>query len=263
MIRFFLLFCLFIFTNAEEFYAKIEPVQKYQLKSQVSGEIDFSKTELEGKYVTDTLLIQIDDRLDKINLETYLEKLELLHNNLKLANELLENTKEISDIRKSQYDKFNALTTRSQVNKDADLFNYLSAYNTYLNTKEKIISLKTQISDIEYLVAQLEDKIANKRVDIKDLFIYKVYVKKYDVVSIGTPLVDLYDISKGKLEIYLPFELASDFESKSIYIDGEKTNYKINKVYKVADSERISSYRAEIIVDKPKFFSKLVKVEVK
>jgi len=51
---------------------------------------------------------------------------------------------------------------------------------------------------------------------------------------------------------------------KTVYIDGKKTGYRVNKVWDIADDKFISSYRAEIYVEKPEgFFSKLVKVELK
>jgi hypothetical protein len=262
MSKIFLLFAIVVSLKAGEYYAKIEPIEKYQLKSQVLGEVVLSDTSMEGRFIDSATLIQIDDSLDKKNLYTSEEKLRLLNDNLDLSYDILENTKEIANIKKGQYDKFNELATRSQINKDNDFFNYLSAYNTYLNTKEKVISLKTQINDMKYSIATLKDRIKNKKISVKNLFVYKIYVKKYDYVNIATPLVDLYDISSGKLEIYLPVEEVENINNKSIYIDGKKTKYKIDKLYKVADSERISSYKAEIIIDKPTVFSKLVKVEV-
>ena len=49
-----------------------------------------------------------------------------------------------------------------------------------------------------------------------------------------------------------------------ISLDGEKTEYKVNKVWKVADKKFISSYRAEIHMPAPSgVFSKLMKVEIK
>jgi hypothetical protein len=248
---------------ASEFYSKIEPINKYQIKSQVTGKVLQAKTELEGKQINSALVLKIDDKLDLIDLKSSKKKLELLQESLSLANEQLNNTKDISDTRKAQYDKLKSLRTRSQINKDNDLFNYLTAYNQYLSTKDKIINLQTSIEDLKYKIATLEDRVSNKNIRLKDKFIYKVHVKRYDFVNMGTPLIDAYDTSKGKLEIFVPLEVAQDISNKKILIDEKDMNYKISKVYKVADSERISSYKVEIIIDKPKFFSRLVKVEVK
>jgi hypothetical protein len=248
---------------ADEFYSKLEPINKYQIKSQVSGKIDISNTMLEGKNIDKELIVKIDDKLDILNLKASQKKLKLLQESLELSKEQLKNTKNISDTKKAQYDKLVELTTRSKINKDSDLFNYLTAYNQYLTTKDKIITLQNSIEDLSYNIESLKDKIENKNIYLNNLFIYKVYVEKYDFVNTGTLLIDAYDISKGKLEIFVPLEIAKDIDNKEILIDGKKGNYEISKVYKIADSQRISSYKVEIIVDKPKYFSKLIKVEIK
>jgi hypothetical protein len=248
--------------HADEFFAKIEPINIYQIKSQVTGKVIKANSNLESKYVSNALVVKIDDRLDLIDLNSSKKKLSLLQESLELAKEQLANTKDISDTKKSQYEKLKSLTTRSQINKDNDLFNYLTAYNQYLSTKDKIINLQTSIEDLKYKIATLEDRVENKNLRLKNKYLYKVHVKEYDFVSMGTPLVDALDISKGKLEIYVPIDIAKDIMSKKITIDDKAMDYKISKVYKVADSQRISSYKVEIEIDKPKIFSKLVKVEI-
>ena len=71
------------------------------------------------------------------------------------------------------------------------------------------------------------------------------------------------DLSAGKLEIYIPIDKSAEIQNKSIYLDGIKTDLKISKLYTVADSTHISSYKCEIIVPSPKSFSNLVKIEFK
>jgi hypothetical protein len=88
-------------------------------------------------------------------------------------------------------------------------------------------------------------------------------VEKDDYVNPGTLLYEAKDLSKGKLEIYVPIGDVEAIKTKTIYIDGEKTDLKINKIYDVADSKHISSYKCEIIINNPKTFSRLVKIEFK
>lgn len=80
---------------------------------------------------------------------------------------------------------------------------------------------------------------------------------------IPTLLYEAKDLSKAKLEIFIPINDVESLMSKTIYLDNEATDLKIDKVYKVADATHISSYKAEIIVNNPKQFSKLVKIEFK
>ena len=71
------------------------------------------------------------------------------------------------------------------------------------------------------------------------------------------------DLSKGKVEIFIPISDAKTISNKIIYIDGVKTKLKIAKLYDVADTKHISSYKCEINIPNPKQFSTLVKVEFK
>ena len=93
--------------------------------------------------------------------------------------------------------------------------------------------------------------------------IYKTYVNEGDFVNIGAPLVDAYDISKGKLTIFLSKEDVEKAPSSVMYINDKATKIKIDKVWKVVDTQNISSYRTEIIVPAPKRFSELLKIEFK
>jgi hypothetical protein len=53
-------------------------------------------------------------------------------------------------------------------------------------------------------------------------------------------------------------------EKPVIYLDDQKTDYKVDKVWKLTGRENfLSAYRAEIIIDAPEQFSKLIKIEFK
>ena len=89
-------------------------------------------------------------------------------------------------------------------------------------------------------------------------------VRTGDFVAPGSPLAQVADVSKAKLVLFLEPDELESIEEKIVYLDGIKTEYKVNKVWKVADEKFISSYRAEIYVSAPKeMFSKLLKVEIK
>jgi hypothetical protein len=89
-------------------------------------------------------------------------------------------------------------------------------------------------------------------------------VRTGDYVNPGTPLAAVYDISKAKLVLFLEPEELNKVKERTVYIDGKKTAYKVNKVWNVADEKFISSYRAEIYLPAPKEkFSQLLKVELK
>jgi hypothetical protein len=77
------------------------------------------------------------------------------------------------------------------------------------------------------------------------------------------PIAILKDLSRAKLTIYLSSDELKNLKSKKIYLDGKVTNLKFNKIWRVADSKNISSYKAEIVLKPIANFSKLIKVEVK
>jgi hypothetical protein len=88
-------------------------------------------------------------------------------------------------------------------------------------------------------------------------------VKPGQVVGVSTPLAKVADISKAILTIYLDEEDVEGAKKKVVYIDGRRTSYKISRLQNIADLKNISKYMAQIVIDPPKLFSKLVKIELK
>jgi hypothetical protein len=123
--------------------------------------------------------------------------------------------------------------------------------------------MSSSISDLETKIATLKDTIAKKVLVEKSNYIYDIAVEIDDYVTPGVLLYSSMDLSAGKLVVFIPISDANDIETKTIYLDGIKTDLKISKLYKVADSTHISSYKCEIIVPMPKTFSNLVKIEFK
>jgi hypothetical protein len=89
-------------------------------------------------------------------------------------------------------------------------------------------------------------------------------VREGDYVSPGTPLARVDDAKHAKLVLYLEPEELQNIEQKTVYLNGKKTAYRVDKVWRIADEKFISSYRAEIYIPAPKgHFSELMKVELK
>ena len=225
---------LFIFAKVH--YAKVEPYESVVLKSAVSALVMDVDLEAEGSVVDQKRVIYLDDRLDKINLETSKENLLILHETLKRQ--------------ESYFQRINKLKTASTTQKDNAFYSFAST--------------KTQYLDMQYKIAQLEDSIEKKSIVLEKMYLYEIIVRKGDYVAPGSPLARVVDASRAKLVLFLePAEL-EQIEHKAVYLNGEKTEYKVDKVWRVADEKFISSYRAEIYITAPKgSFSKLMKVEIK
>lgn len=219
---------------AMEYYSKLEPFDSYVVKSAVSGKVVYSNSDIEGKFTNKkTKIIEIDNTIDTVDLKETKKKLKVLEEMLKIQDK--------------NYQRLNQVSSKSAYEKD--------------NQKIQVLNLESSKSDLIIKIANLEDSIKNKKLFEKNRYIYNIEVKKDDYVSPGTLLYEAKDLTKGKLEIFIPI---SDYESilnKTIFIDGKKSDLKIDKIYKVADSKHISSYKCEIIVPNPKIFSRLVKIE--
>lgn len=231
-----LLCCLFISSIfANEYYAKLEPLESYQIKSSVSGKVIFSNEQIEGKNSNNSLIVEIDSKVNQIDLEQSRNKLNFLN--------------EMILIESNNYDRLNKVSSKSEFEKDTQ--------------KLKVINLKSTKSDLIIKIENLKDTIKNKKLIEESNYIFNIAVKKGDYVNAGTLLYEAKDLSKAKVEIFVPILEIDDIKNKSIYIDSKKSDVKINKIYDIADSTHISAYKVELILENTKTFSRLVKIEFK
>lgn len=234
IISFILLLTSFVF--AMEYYSKLEPYNSYVVKSAVSGKVIFSNDEVEGKSVNKkTKILELDNSVDRIDLAQTQNKLDVL-------NSMLE-------IQEKNYNRLYKISSKSAFEKD--------------NQKIQVLNLQSSKSDLLIKIATLKDTIKNKQLFEDKMYIYNISVKEGDYVTPGTLLYEAKDLTKGKLEIYIPISDYDLVQNKTIYVDGQKSDLKIDKIYKVADSKHISSYKCEIIIENPKIFSRLIKIEFK
>jgi dGTP triphosphohydrolase len=263
--KYLIVVCLSVFQlSASIYYAKVEPKEMYSIKASVSGEVQHLYKEYEGKISNGKTLLQIDDVLDKKELMNSKTKLSALRTTLEMTQINLKNAKEIENIKTENYDRIKDLKTKSKVEKDNELINLLNAQNQVITLENSVQNLLIQISDIEYKIATLEDSIEKKNVKVaKGFLIYKTYVNKGDFVNVGASLVDAYDISKGKLTIYLSKEDVALVQTAVMYVNDAATEYKVDKIWDVVDTQNISAYKAEILIPAPKRFSELLKIEFK
>lgn len=250
--------------NASVYYAKVEPFEAYSIKTSVSGKVVSVYNEAEGKISNGGTLIQIDDFLNQKELKSSKMKLKSLKNIFLLTKENIKNLKKVEEIRKINYEKIENLKTKSKVEKDNQLVTLISSSNQVLSLENSLENLQVSISDLEYKIATLKDTIEKKNVKIKkDFFIYKTYVSVGDFVNAGNSLVDAYDVSKGKLTIYISKEDVDFAKNGVIYIDDKPTSLKVDKIWDIVDTQNISSYKTEIIIEAPSRFSELKKIEFK
>ena len=220
---------------ASEYYAKLEPIDSFQVKSAVAGKVVFSNSKIEGLKANNSTIIELDSSVNKIELEQSKNKLKYIE--------------EMITIEKNNYDRLNQVSSKSAFEKDTQ--------------KLKVINLESSKADMIVKIDTLKDTIANKKLVEKSNYIFNIAVKDGDYVNAGTLLYEAKDLSKGKLEIFVPIAQIDEIKNKEIFLDGLKSDIRISKIYEVADATNISSYKVELILENIKTFSRLVKVEFK
>lgn len=223
-----IIFFLFVssFAFANEYYSKLMPYETYSVKSAVSGKVVFVNTKLEGSNANNSTIIEIDSVLNEIELNQNRKKLAYLNDMIKIEDKNYERLKKVS--------------SKSAFEKDSQ--------------KLKVINYKSQKSDLVVRIESLKDTIKNKKLIEKSNYIFDISVRAGDYVNPGTLLYEAKDLSKGKLEIFVPISDIDTIKNKSIFIDGKKSNVKIDKIYEVADSTHISSYKVELVLNDVKSF---------
>lgn len=226
-------FLLYTHLLADEYFATLEPINTYTYKASTSGEVLYANHKAEGTLVKDDVIIKLDKKLSQIELTQTIDKIKILEQMIEIENK--------------NYERFKDLSSKSEFEKDTQ--------------KMKVLNLELQRNDLLSKKASLEDTIDAKTIGVKERFISTIFVKENDFVNAGTALFEAKDLSRGKLEIYIPIEKVDGYKKSQIYLDGKPTRLKINKVYKVADPKYISSYKCEIVLANPKKFSQLMKIE--
>lgn len=248
---------------AKEYYSKVEPYEILTIASNVSGQVTFADEKREGKVLGAKAYVKIDDKLDRIELTNVNKKIALLKNTLKLNEAMQKNYEAILAKKQKNYDNIKTLKTKSVIDKDREFYDLVATQNTLITTEKEVDNLKVQINDLNLRAAQLRKSIADKSLSAKGYVLYALSVKEGQVVSPGMELSKVANISKAKLTVFLNAGDMKDAKKKTVYLNGKKTEYRIDRLWEIADATHLSSYKAEIIIDAPEYFSELMKVEFK
>lgn len=251
------------FLFSKVYYSKVEPYEIRNISSNVSGLVVFTDDNMIGKKLSSKPYIKIDTELDVKEMKYISEKLIHLNNTVKSNEKILQNLEELLVKKRTNYDNIKSLKIKSTLEKDREFYDLISSENSYVNTMKEINSLKIQIADLQLRYAQLKRSVEDKNLSAKGFILYSISVKAGQVVGVATPLAQVADVSRAILTIYLDEEDLKNIDTKTIYLDGVASEYKISRILNIADAKNISKYMAQIIIDSPKVFSKLVKVELK
>ena len=249
---------------AGEHYARVEPIERATVKAAVAGEVLEANLSLEGRQVSNAVVVQLDDRLDRKDLDHSRLTLKLLQNNLKLTREMLPGLEGSWKRQAGYFRRLKDLATASQTQKDQAYQAMVAAQNQYLSTRQQAINLQRSILEIEQKIAALEDRIAKKSLRLKNRYLYRLLVRRGEFAGIGTPLAIVDDLSRARLVIYLSADERKNLDRLKLWLNGKKSDLKFSKIWKETDDTYLSSYRAEIVLPAGLYpFSSLVKVELK
>lgn len=254
---------LFSFCYAKVYYAKVEPYEMRDISSNVSGLVVSADEALIGRVLSSRAYIEIDSEVDVKELRLTREKLMYIKNSLEINEAVLVNLEDSLVKKRENYRKIEPLKFKSSVEKDREFYDLITSENLYLNTRKEIQNLKVQISDLQLREVQLEKSIKDKKLVAEGFVLYEMLVKPGQVVGMAAPLAKVADVSKALLSVYLDESDVLNAKEKIVYIDEKKTSYRVSRLLNIADSKNISKYMAQIVIDSPKLFSKLVKVELK
>ena len=259
-LKFLLVTLLALPLTAKEYYAKVEPYELLQIASNVNAQIIKVDEAQEGRVLGSKAFIVMDDTLDKAELRSTRSKIATLEAIAQKNETLLQNYKEMLAKKEKNYARIKDLSIKSDSEKDREFYDLIATRNQYIATIKENDNLKINLNDAKIRLLQLEKNIKNKHISAPGYVLYKLMVKKAQVVAMGTVLAQVADISKAKLTLYLSAKDHDTVSQKVIYLNGEKTDYKITQLWDIADEKQLSNYKAQIIIKAPKTFSKLVKV---
>ena len=222
---------LFLGVLLFSYEAKVEPFNTFVLKSAVSGEVVKTNKNLEAKNIKNALIVKLDDKVEKSNLKN-------IQNQIKILKEEINNQQEIVKRKKSIYLRYQNLSSKSVEQKDMKFYDYISSLNQLLN-------LKTNLSNLNNELVKVKDLIDKKNIKFSG-YLYEISVSKGDYVAPGSKIALGYDISKEKIDIFVPIDKIDLIKNKIIYINGKKSNFKISKIWSMSDTKYITSYKVEL-----------------
>ena len=223
--------------NASEYYAKVEPYKTYTISSELSAKVEFVNKKKEYSLVKQkALVLKLDSTDEDIEFDS--------------AKKSLVIQEEVLKIKQSNYKNKVKVRQLSIYDKNQEKLSYLDS--------------KQIVEDLKKNIKVIQKQKQRKEFFVEDKYLKEIYVNKGEYVQIGQMLFELYDFSRSKLEVFVRPNDIEGLKQKSIYINDKKSEYKIEKVSKVRDTQRVSTYKVILYKDNPSRnikFGEIVKVE--
>ena len=211
---------------------QVLPFEEYDIKADVSGKVIKTFKNLENSNLKNRLIIRLDDSDERIDLKN-------IENQIEILKAEINNQKEVVKRKRELYLRYENLKTKSFESKSLKFYDYINAKNQLLN-------LKSNLSNLIAKRDKLKDLIKKKNIRYSG-YLSEILVSTQDYVTPGRLIAKGYDLSKEKIYIYIPIDKVEKIKSKQVYINGKKSNFKISKIWKVNDSKYVTSYKVELV----------------
>lgn len=234
-----LLTLTFITLNATEYFSKIEPYEKHTISSQIDGNVVLVDKSKEYSFVDkNSLVVKLDTKDETIQLDALKKSLSIQRDLVRIKDQNYKNKSRVQQL------------------------------SIYTKNQEKLLWLesKQSLENIKRDIRTQKRNIEKKEFYVNYQYINNIFVSKGEYVTTGTKLYTLYDFSKLKLEIFLKYQDLDGLTKKTIFIDGMKSDFVVEKIAQVRDEKRVSTYKVVLSKEnnnKNIHFGKIVKVEFK
>ena len=240
-------FIIFLAVILFSYEGQVLPFEEYDIKADVSGKVIKTFKNLENSNLKNSLIIKLDDSDEKIDLKN-------IENQIEILKAEINNQKEVVKRKRELYLRYENLKTKSFESKSLKFYDYINAKNQLLN-------LKSNLSNLIAKRDKLKDLINKKNIRYSG-YLSEILVSVGDYVTPSRLIAKGYDLSKEKIYIYVPIDKVEKIKSNQVYINGKKSNFKIYKIWKVNDSKYVTSYKVEL-VGKGLKIGDIVRVEFK
>jgi len=207
--------------GADFYMAQEEPYQTHTVQSEISGIVKYIALDREFSYIGKSqFIVKLDTEIEDIGIKFLSKKEVSMKEALQLKRENLRNKSKVRQI--SKYD----------LNKET-----LSV----LDTKMALFSTQMELA--------LKKSNREKKIFyLSNGYLGKIFVDEFEFVGFGGTLFEYYDFSKSRLDIFVNVDEVKNIRTKRIFIDGiESKNWKIEKVSKIKDSKRVSTFLVRLI----------------
>ena len=225
--------------NASSYMGQIEPYEKVLVVSETNGLI--TKVNRRSEYAFQNKrkrVVQIEKRAEEIELKGLKSSLNF--------------SKQAYALKADNFARKNNVRQISQYEKNLE--------------ESTLYEVQSQMAELRKSINLLKYRLDKKTFFIKRKYVAKIYVREGDYVDVGSKIMEVYDVSKEKIELYVRAKEIKGIKSKNIFINNEKSKYKIEKISQVRDAKNLSSFLVRLVKknSKPnKYFGTVVKVEFK